>query len=82
MGKCINKTKCNKEKPVSPCEALCGAVRDPEGLLSAPPEGWGLGPEMCGQFTGVSVALKMGSKTEKKRNPAVVIPQNLRPQKK
>lgn len=41
-----------------------------------------LRPEMCGQFQGVPGLPEMGSKTERKRNSAVVIPQRLRSQEK
>ena len=41
-----------------------------------------LRPEMCGQFQGVPKSQEMGSKTEGKRNSAVLIPQRLLPQEK
>ena len=50
MGKCINKTKDNKDKPVCPCEALCGAVWDPAGSQPLPGISDGFGPvlKLCG----------------------------------
>ena len=50
MGKCINKTKDNKDKPVCPCEALCGAGWDPKGPRPLPGISDGFGPVLrfCG----------------------------------
>ena len=50
VGKCINKTKDNKDKPVCPCEALCGAAWDPAGSQPLPGISDGFGPvlRLCG----------------------------------
>ena len=67
VGKCINKTKNNKDKPVCPCEALCGAVRDPAGSQSLPGISGGFGPvlRLCGgrkkkQEKALALSVRLG----------------------
>ena len=66
MKKIGNKTKGNKQGPVSRCEALCGAVRDPAG--SQPLRGIldGSGPvlRLCG-----------GRKKKQEKEPALLLRQ-------